>query len=143
MFDVYDNHHRVDRLPSAQRRALAWTLLDIRERRPDAPPEEDLQRFVLPLAEMGLTLNQMLDLTRKVPSSWPFDHREIYFDFRLQRWMHILDAPTIDECLEDYVNHSPSQADALDYLERHVEKFFSRFRVKSGGIEAGGVKTAK
>jgi hypothetical protein len=132
MFEVYDIHDRIDRLPHSARRAMAWVIVDMQNKTASpSPSEEELKSFLLPMAEMGLTMQQMLDMTQKVPKGWPFDHREIYFDFRLQRWMRILDAPTIDECLEDYVQHAPSQAEALTYLEERTETFFSRYGVKN------------
>jgi hypothetical protein len=131
MFDIYDIHERLNRLPAADRRGLGWVILEIRNRNANPPNDEDLKKFLLPFAEMGLSTQQMLTLTQKVPESWPFDHREIYFDFRLQRWMRILDAPTIDECLEDYVQHSPSQNEALTYLEGRIDLFFSRFGIRN------------
>jgi hypothetical protein len=131
MFDVYDIHERLDKLPQASRRGMAWVSLDVRNRLAQPPTEEEMKKFLLPMAEMGMTMQQMSALAQKVPDGWPFDHREIYFDFRLQRWMRILDAPTIDECLEDYVQHAPTQSEALSYLENRVEKFFSRYGVKS------------
>lgn len=126
MFDFQSLRERIEKLGLVERRALAWVVLDMRQRRQNTALEEDLQRFVLPLAEMGLTLAQMMTLVQKVPNDWPLDHREIYFDFRLQRWMRILDAPTIDECLEDYVKHADSESQALDYLEGRIRAFFAQ-----------------
>lgn len=144
MFDFQSLRDRIEKLGLVERRALAWVVLDLRQRRQNTALEEDMQRFVLPLAEMGLTLAQMMALVEKVPDGWPLDHREIYFDFRLQRWMRILDAPTIDECLEDYVKHADSEIQGLDYLEGRIRAFFARHGRDWPvvGAEAGGFKNS-
>lgn len=144
MFDSYSLRDRIEKLGSVERRAIAWVMLDLRKRRQVAASDDDLQRFVLPLVESGLDLSQMMSLVSKVPDGWPFDHREIYFDFRLQRWMRILDAPTIDECLEDYVQHADSETEALDYLEGRVRECFARHgRNVLGEAAGGGAKNSR
>lgn len=125
MFDVYAVQHRVEKLGAEAGLALATAVAELRpERAPHT--REELQSFLLPFAETGWSEAEMLDIARKVPKHWPCDHREIYFDFRLQRWMRILDAPTLEECLEDYVKHAPSEGEALTYLEGKIREFFAR-----------------
>jgi hypothetical protein len=128
MFDIAAPNLRLEQLNTQQKRTLAWAIVEIRTSRSDAPKEEPLRAFMLPLAEMGLTLPQILDLVRKLPVDWSFDHREVYYDFRLQRWMKILEVPTLDQCLADYVENAPSEAEAWQYLDDRFRAFFQSHR---------------
>jgi hypothetical protein len=82
--------------------------------------------FLLPLAEAGLPTSVLLHLAGKIPPGWPRDHRETYFDFRLDRWMRILEPPTLAECLEDYLRNATSPEAGMAYLRREWEAFLKR-----------------
>jgi hypothetical protein len=92
---------------------------------PDAL-KRDWPVFLLPLAEFGLTDIQMLRLAEKVPKGFVIDHREIYFDFRLDRWIKHIEPPTLFECLEEYLASAESQADGMVYLEKEWQAFLHR-----------------
>lgn len=75
---------------------------------------------------MGLNVGQMLEIARSLPLDWSMDHREVYFDFRLRRWMRLLEVPTLDECMEDYLRHAPSEEEAMAWMEGKIRDFFQR-----------------
>lgn len=82
--------------------------------------------FLLPLAEFGLSAEQMAKLILALPEGWPWDHSKVYYDFRLSRWMKHIEPPTVAECLEEYYRHSESPESALAYLRREWETFLRR-----------------
>jgi hypothetical protein len=82
--------------------------------------------FLLPLAEAGCPAALLIRLAGKVPPGWPRDHRETYFDFRLDRWMRILEPPTLADCLDDYLRNAPSPGEGMAYLEREWKEFLKR-----------------
>jgi hypothetical protein len=82
--------------------------------------------FLLPLAESGLTADQMVRLAEKVPDGFPLDHRDIYFDFRLGRWIKHIEPPTISQCLEEYLENAESPGQGLAYLRNEWAAFLRR-----------------
>jgi hypothetical protein len=82
--------------------------------------------FLLPLAESGLSADQMVRLGEKVPQGFPLDHRDIYFDFRLDRWIRHIEPPTIAQCLEEYLVNAESPAEGIAYLRKEWEAFLRR-----------------
>jgi|GEM_PF-6466527 len=113
-------------LGSARQAEMTRIMDDNLSHYPDGPNREQWFHFLLPLVEMGLTGRQIHSLIDKMPAKWPFDHREVYFDFRLQTWMRILEIPTLEECLQDYVQSAESTAEGLEYLSRKIRAFFAR-----------------
>lgn len=88
--------------------------------------------FLLPLAEAGFPAALMGRLAEKLPPGWPTDHREVYFDFRLDRWMRILEPPALAECLDEYVRTAPSPAEGMDYVKREWTAFLARWEGAAG-----------
>ncbi len=88
--------------------------------------------FLLPLAEAGFPAALMGRLAEKLPAGWPYDHREVYFDFRLDRWMRHLEPPTLAECLDEYVRTAASPAEGLAYAKREWEAFLERWKNAAG-----------
>jgi hypothetical protein len=68
----------------------------------------------------------MIRLAEKVPEDFPLDHREVYFDFRLGRWIKHIEPPTIAQCLEEYLENAESPEDGLAYLKREWAAFLRR-----------------
>jgi hypothetical protein len=87
---------------------------------------EGLPLFLLPLAETGLAAHQMIDLAERVPGGYALDHREIYFDFRLGRWMKHIEPPTVDQILDEYIENAESKALGLAYLKEKWREFLRR-----------------
>ncbi|MDB5103067.1 MAG: hypothetical protein JWP91_756 [Fibrobacteres bacterium] len=122
----HDLEARLARLERAQALALEEAL----ERLSGAPGKgerEGLPLFLLPLAESGLTATQMVRLAGKVPDGFPLDHREIYFDFRLARWMRHIEPPTISQCLDEYMENAESPAAGMAYLKAQWLGFLRRY----------------
>ena len=87
---------------------------------------DGLPLFLLPLAELGLTWDQMVGLVEKVPAGHALDHREIYFDFRLGRWMKHIEPPTVSQILDEYVETAESKNQGLAYLKQQWLGFLRR-----------------
>ncbi|GEM_PF-2815309 len=121
---------RLARLPPSQLAALETALSklsaagDIRKRAES--DQEALPLFLLPLAEFGMTGEQMIRMTEKVPDDFPFDHRNIYFDFRLGVWIKHIEPPTVSECLEEYFENAESPEQGLAYLREKWQAFLRR-----------------
>jgi hypothetical protein len=93
----------------------------------DRPEGEDLRRdFLLPFAVFGLDTAQMLTLLEKVPADWPLNHREVYYDFRLERWQKHIEPPTVAGILDEYADNSPSPEEGLAYLRKQWSEFLMR-----------------
>lgn len=117
-----DPAHRLARLEPMQAEALESALRELGKSW-DGP---EAAAFLLPLAEAGLPAAVMRRLAGKIPPGWPRDHREIYFDFRLDRWMRILEPPTLSECLEDYLANATSPEAGMAFLKGEWEAFLKR-----------------
>jgi hypothetical protein len=89
----------------------------------DRDGERDgLPLFLLPMAEAGFTAAQIRGLAGKVPEGLPFDHREIYFDMRLGRWMRHIEPPTVSEILDN----AESPAAGYAFLKAQWQGFLKR-----------------
>ncbi len=121
---------RLARLSPAQAEALEQALSRLSD--PDSPPRKiasaksGLPVFLLPLAEFGLTSAQLIRLADLVPADFPFDHRQIYFDFRLERWIKHIEPPTVSECLEEFLENSETPEQGMAYLEGQWNAFLRR-----------------
>jgi hypothetical protein len=126
----HDIEARLSRLDASQAGELENALAALT--RKDARREGEgagFPHFLLPLAESGLTAGQMIALVGKVPADFPLDHRDIYFDFRLGRWMRHLEPPTLSQCLEEYLGSAETPAEGLAYVKEEWRKFLSRHQV--------------
>jgi hypothetical protein len=127
--DAYRLESRIGNLTAEQSHALerAMALYD-GGRFPRAGDPGIAQRLalLLPLAEFGLGAELIVKLMLAVPEGWPWDHREIYYDFRLGKWMRHIEPPTISQCLDEYFEHSESPESALAYLRDQWERFLRR-----------------
>ena len=129
--DDSDPASRLRRLAPSQAEALEGVLRSLGK----AWEGPEAAAFLLPFAEAGFSAALMGRLAEKLPSGWPFDHRELYFDFRLDRWMRHLEPPTLAECLDEYVRTAPSPAEGLEYAKRDWDAFLARW--KDATREAG------
>lgn len=99
-------------------------------RTPDESFEDILRAFLFPFAEFGLDSAQMLGLLDKVPGGWALDHREIYYDFRLARWQKHIEPPALAECLDEYLENSPSREEGSAYVREEWTRFLARHGLK-------------
>jgi hypothetical protein len=88
--------------------------------------------FLLPFAEADFPASLMRRWAEKIPAGWPLDHRVMYFDLRLDRWIRHLEPPTLAECLEEYVRTAASPEEGLAYAKREWEAFLSRWETSAG-----------
>jgi hypothetical protein len=123
----HDVEARLRRLDADKAEALERALDGLSKGRGRIKEEEDrLPVFLLPLAEFGLSWGQMVDLAAKVPEDFPLDHRAIYFDFRLNRWIRHIEPPTISESLEEYLESAGTPAEGIAYLREQWQAFLKR-----------------
>jgi|SRR5690606_2915004 len=123
----HDVEARLARLDGVQAAALEGALSALAGKVPPGRGDRNgLPHFLLPLAESGLTAGQMIGLAGKVPVGFPLDHRDIYFDFRLGRWMRHLEPPTLMACLEEYLGSAETPAEGLAYVQEEWRKFLLR-----------------
>ena len=118
----HDIEARLKRLPPEQAEALETALKSLGK----AGESEPMAHFLLPMAETGLTAAQMRRLAEKVPPGLPLDHREMFYDFRLDRWIRHIEPPTLAECLDECVDHAESPAEGLAYAKRIWAEFLRR-----------------
>ncbi len=115
---------RLIRLQGPKADALESVLETLAQRGHHPGPEKDpLPMFLLPLAEGGLSAPQILSLVEKIPADFPKDHRQIYFDFRLDRWIRHIEPPTFREMMEEYLRHSESPEAGMAYLQKEWAAF--------------------
>ncbi len=122
--DDSDPAARLRRLSSPQAEALETALQSLGK----AWEGPLAAAFLLPFAEAGFPAALMGRLAEKLPPGWPLDHRELYFDFRLDRWMRHLEPPTLAECLDEYVRTAASPEEGLEFAKREWEAFLARWR---------------
>jgi len=122
--DDSDPTSRLRRLSPSQAEALETVLRSLGK----AWEGPAAASFLLPFAEAGFPAALMGRLAEKLPPGWPLDHRELYFDFRLDRWMRHLEPPTLAECLDEYVRTAESPGEGLEFAKREWEAFLARWR---------------
>ena len=129
-FSDHEPEARLARLSPSQAEALEQALSRLAEttarKSKNLAEKLGLPTFLLPLAEFGLNSEAIIQLAEKVPEDYPFDHREIYFDFRLNRWIKHIEPPTVSEVLEEYLESSESPSQGIAYLEGQWKAFLSR-----------------
>ena len=122
----HDVESRLTRLSPTQAEALERALADIGGSGRKAGERDGLPLFLLPMAEGGLDSETLQDLAKRLPAGFPLDHREIYFDFRLGRWMRHIEPPTVAQVLDEYLEHAESPAEGLAYLRGQWHAFLKR-----------------
>jgi len=122
--DESDPASRLRRLLPSQAEALESALRSLGK----AWESPATAAFLLPFAEAGLSADVMRRLAERLPPGWPHDHRELYFDFRLDRWMRHLEPPTLAECLDEYVRTAPTPEEGLEYAKKEWEAFLARWK---------------
>ena len=117
-----DAETRLKQLDAARAGALERTLAGLGP----AGEASEMAYFCLPLAEWGLPAEIMLRMVRKVPPGYPLDHREMFFDFRLDRWIKHLEPPTLTQVLDEYVRTAGTPAQGLAYAREQWQAFLRR-----------------
>lgn len=126
--DTYRLDARLGRLSADQREAMerALALYESGSRHEGGPSVGERLTFLLPLAQFGLGADLLVRLMLSVPEDWPWDHRQIYYDFRLGRWMKHIEPPTFGQCLEEYFENAETPEAALRYLGGEWDRFLRR-----------------
>jgi hypothetical protein len=122
----HDIESRLAKLAPSQAEALESALSATGGALSTRKGGEDLPLFLLSLAEQGLTGSQLLSLLQKVPTGFPLDHREIYFDFRLGIWIRHIEPPTVSGILEEYLASAETPELGLAYLDGEWRRFLER-----------------
>jgi hypothetical protein len=120
----HDVESRLAKLSPGQVEALEQALAGLCGK--GGEERKGLPHFLLPMAEAGFTAAQIRGLAEKVPEGFPFDHREIYFDMRLGRWMRHLEPPTVSEILDEYLESAESPAEGFAFLKAQWQGFLKR-----------------
>jgi hypothetical protein len=118
----HDVESRLRGLPPKQAQALEQAL----EGMGKAGEGAEMAWFLLPLAEAGLDGALMARIAAKVPGGWPLDHREMFWDFRLDRWIRHLEPPTLPELLDELVRNAETPEQGMAYIRREWEAFLGR-----------------
>jgi hypothetical protein len=121
----HDVENRLAKLSPSQVEALEQALAGLSVSG-GGEERQALPHFLLPMAEAGFTAAQIRGLAEKVPEGFPFDHREIYFDMRLGRWMRHLEPPTVSEILDEYLESAESPAEGYAFLKAQWQGFLKR-----------------
>ncbi|MDB5050433.1 MAG: hypothetical protein JWO30_3504 [Fibrobacteres bacterium] len=125
--DNHDVEARLRRLDAAKAGALEQALDGLSKSPGGLKGKRDrLPEFLLPLAEFGLSSQQILAMAAKLPDDFDLDHREIYFDFRLDRWIRHIEPPTLSDCLEEYLESAQTPAEGIAYLREQWQAFLKR-----------------
>ncbi len=90
--------------------------------------EVDFDRFIIPFIKAGLTGSQIDTLLRKIPEGWELDHREMYFDFRLSRWIRHIEPKDLTETVREYLVNAGS----LEEGALHVQKVLANLSKNLG-----------
>jgi hypothetical protein len=122
----HDVEARLARLDAEKAQALEQALDGLSRDKGRIQNDEGLPLFLLPLAEFGLSSSQILRLAEKLPADFPPDHRQIYFDFRLDRWIRHIEPPTISESLEEYLASAGTAEEGIAYLKGQWQAFLRR-----------------
>ncbi len=118
----HDPEARLQKLDASQAEALEKAL----EALGPAGEAREMALFLLPMAEAGLTAAQLHRLVTKIPAGYALDHREMFYDFRLDRWIKHLEPPSLAECLEEYLHNAETPAQGLAYVRKVWEDFLRR-----------------
>lgn len=122
----HDVEARLRGLPPRRAQALEKALEGLRK----AGEGADMAHFLLPLAESGMDEGMMIRLASKVPSGWPLDHREMFWDFRLDRWIKHIEPPTLAQLLDELVGNAETPEEGIAYVRKEWAAFLARRGLK-------------
>ncbi len=132
-FKLGDYHFeaRLARLNNSQLEVFNHLLSQFLGAHPPLEPGENIStetfgNFILPLIEFGLIEEQIVRLLKLLPKDFSLDHREIYFDFKLNRWIKHIEPPTISESLDEYLHNAESTEKGFAFLKKAWREFKAR-----------------
>ncbi len=85
-----------------------------------------IEQFLTPFLLINIPRDAVKEICLKIPRDFFWDHREMYFDFRLARWIKHVEPSSLKECMEEYWENSESPLDALKYFRGLIRDFSSR-----------------
>ena len=118
----HDVEARLKRLAPGQAQALEKALEELGK----AGEVPEMAHFLLPLAEAGLPGAFMARVAAMVPKGWALDHREMFYDFRLDRWIRHIEPPSLPELLDEIMRNSETRQQGMAYAKREWEAFLRR-----------------
>lgn len=118
----HDVEARLRGLPARQAQALEKALESL-GRAGEGP---EMAHFLLPLAEAGLDETMMARLVSKIPAGWPLDHREMFWDFRLDRWIKHIEPPTLPQLLDELIRNAETPEQGMAWVKREWAAFLAR-----------------
>ena len=78
----------------------------------------EFANFILPFIKVGLSAEQIGDLLKKIPKDWSFDHREMYYDFRLARWIRHIEPKDLNATVQEYLVSAGSLEEGVLYVQK-------------------------
>lgn len=79
------------------------------------------ERFLQDMLASGISPKVAQYLREKLPANWNPDHREVYFDFGLGRWMKHLEPETLSKILGDILESAPSIHEGRSWIIQALE----------------------
>jgi hypothetical protein len=123
---THSREARLQQLTNSQKEILVHTT-EFLQARDSKLNKKQIQLFVLPMVEIGLPSQSILELVSRLPLDTSLDHAEIYFDFRLGSWIKILEPPTLPELLDEIVETAPSITEGCAAIEAEYQAFKVRW----------------
>ncbi|MBF0432786.1 MAG: hypothetical protein HQK83_15990 [Fibrobacteria bacterium] len=80
--------------------------------------------FVIPFLKAGLNAKQIVTLLYKIPEDWPWSHQDIYYDFRLERWIKHIEPLNLEDCIKEYLDNALSIEEGADYIKEMLNRLF-------------------
>ncbi len=91
---------------------------------------KEIQSFLLPFFLCGWDSDGLEQAIEKLPLAWPLDHREVYFDFRLNCWQQILEPQSLEFLIEECFEHSFSPQQAYARISATIEEIYAKKRAE-------------
>ncbi len=80
------------------------------------------EAFIQPLIALGLGHEQIISLISKIPFGWQLDHKQMYYDFRLSRWIRHIEPDSLETSLRETLETAPTIEQGLEWVGQIVTK---------------------
>ena len=125
-FDIrnFSLQKSVEELSDTQKEGLAYFIEKYstgKQQHKHVIEEIAVVQMVLPYFQFGLNSVQVENLLEQIPLDWNWDHREMYFDFRIKKWIKHIEPPSLEDSMQEYLTHSNSQKEAVDYIQKTLK----------------------
>jgi len=128
MFDLNQElyNHSQQNLSEAENSTLEQVFSELNLT--DAYQIKKKTSFILPFIRLGLNAEQITGVVNQIPAGWSWDHREMYFDFRLARWIRHIEPKDLHETLKEYLDNAQNLEEGVLYIQKALAQLTQSYK---------------